>query len=208
MRMLPLIYPAALILASACEQAPSLAPAVNSPDGATPTFGTSNGPENPGNSFVFRSGGFLFLVTEYPDQDLIVRHYNAEDIDFCGGSTASPEWEFQDVVTPRAVVDLAKSGTIPAYVYRISEVPSVIDVTPEFCSDLKSKWIYRGTHHILNHDNDVFGDPTRTNPFGFHAEGTLFDRAGGKHAYRELFFAVFDPRTGQVHHERLLLSIK
>ncbi len=212
MRLLSLTYPAALILASACEQAPSLAPAVNSPDGAPPSFSTANGPDNAGRVVRFEAAVFL---TEYPDRDLVVRHYNAEDIDFCGGSTSGLEsWAFQDVLTPGAVVELAQSGEIPVYVYRFSEVPPFVaeelppEVLLEVCADLKEKWIYRGTHHFRSHDNDLFGDPTRANAFGFTAEGTVFDRAGGKHAYRESLVFVWDPRTGRVIRESPVLSIK
>jgi hypothetical protein len=101
-----------------------------------------------------------------------------------------------------------RTGFIPVYVYRLSEVPPVDVVTPEFCNSLKTKWIYRGVHQLLNHDNDFFGDPTRTNAFGWDAEGTVFDPAGGRHAYRESLFIVIDPKTLRVNRESYVLSIR
>lgn len=184
-----------------------------------PAFGTANGPENPGHSFVLRfdAGVFLygpggapfFLVSEDQAHDLVVRHYNAEDIDFCGGSSPEPSSEAQLVFTPGAAVYVWKTGVLPVYVYRFSEVPPFTgDITEEFCSDLREKWIYRGTHKLLNHDSDLFFDPTRMDAFGWHAEGIVYDRAGGKYAYQESESAVVDPRTLRIIRDDYKLSIR
>jgi hypothetical protein len=109
---------------------------------------------------------------------------------------------------------LVNSGEIPLYVYRLSEVPPVIveelppELLLEFCAALEEKWLYRGTHHLILHDNNLFGDPTRANAVGVSAVGTVFDQAGEKYAYRESFTFVWDPRTGRVMHEKFVLSIK
>ena len=157
-----------------------------------PEFGTSNGPANPGHSFVFRSNDGIFLSSVDDVQGLVVRHYNTEDIDFCGGSTAPPTAEAQLVLTPGGAIYTWRTGVLPVYVYRLSEVPPQV-VSPQFCIDLKERWIYRGTHKLSNHDNNLFFEPGRTNAFGWNAQGTVFDRAGKQYAYRESFLGVFVP---------------
>jgi hypothetical protein len=201
-----------VIVASACDQAQSLAPTATGAEVAPPSSRTINGPPNPGHVERFEAA---FITTVFPDQDLVVRRYNTEDVDFCGGSTPfGPFWSFQDVLTPRAIIELTNSGEIPVYVYRLSEVPPVIveDLPPElvleFCAALKEKWLYRGTHHFISHDNDLFGSGTRMNSVTQKAEGTVFDRAGEKHAYRESFFIVWNPATGEVIRLSQELSIK
>jgi hypothetical protein len=122
----------------------------------------------------------------------VVRHYDTEHIDFCGGTVAPPTVEAQLVLTPGAAVYTWKSGVLPVYIYRLSEVPPQ-EVSPQFCLDLKQKWIYRGTHQLTNHDNNLFFDPTRTDAFGYNGQGTVFDRAGKRYSYREALLAVFVP---------------
>lgn len=207
----PLLVLSFVIFVSACDQAQSLAPTATGAEVAPPTFRPINGPPNPGHVERFEAA---IITTEFPDLDLVVRRYNTEDVDFCGGSSAIPFWSFQDVHTPGAIVELANSGEIPIYVYRLSEVPPVIleelppELVLEFCAALDEKWLYRGTHHFILHDNNLLGEPTRVNAFGYNAEGTVFDQAGEKHAYRESLAFVWDPRTGRVIHDRPVLSIK
>jgi hypothetical protein len=214
----PLLVLSLAFVVAACEEAQSVAP--SPPEVASrPAFGTANGPENPGHSFVLRfdAGVFLygpggvpfFLVSVDETQDLAVRHYNAEDIDFCGGSTPEPASEAQQVLTPPGpVVYVWQTGVLPVYVYRLSEVPPTEEVTEQFCNDLKEKWIYRGTHQLLNHDNNQFFDPTRTDAFGWHAQGIVYDRAGGKHAYQESESAVVDPNPFRIIRDDYQLSIR
>jgi hypothetical protein len=196
-----------VLVIAACEHSAPVAPTSERPTSVNPA--ASAAPANPGHSFVFRSVGDIdFLISVDEAQDLIVRHYDAANIDFCGGSASVPPAEHQLVLTPGAAVYTWRTGFIPVYIYRLSEVPPTEVVTPQFCDDLKTKWIYRGMHRLLNHDNDLFGDPTRTNPFGWNAEGTVFDPAGGRHAYREAFFTVWDPETQRFIRESYVLSIR
>jgi hypothetical protein len=81
-------------------------------------------------------------------------------------------------------------------------------VSEQFCIDLKTKWIYRGTHQLTNHDNNLFFDPGRINAFGWNAQGTVFDRAGQKYSYLESFLGVIDPDRQRDLHFRYSLSIK
>jgi hypothetical protein len=190
----------------ACDTARPVGP-TGAGSGGVPELGTSNGPINPGHSFVFRSNDGIFLSTVDDANGLVVRHYNTEDIDFCGGSTPPPTAEAQLVLTPGAAIYTWRTGELPVYVYRISEVPPG-DVSPDFCQKLKDKWIYRGTHKLTNHDNNLFFEPGRTNAFGYNGQGTVFDRAGRSYAYRESLLAVLNPEPFIERNVRYVLSIK
>jgi hypothetical protein len=180
-----------LALGSACDQSQPLAP-TSGESHPRPSFRPANGPSHPGHSFVFRQDIDLpFLVSVDESQNLVVRHYNAEDIDFCGGSSPTPTAEEQLVLTRHHAVETFRTGELPVYVYRLSEVPPS-EVSPQFCEDLVTKWIYRGTHRLRNHDNNLFGFPSPTNAFGWRGVGTVYDRAGQRHHYLESFFAVID----------------
>jgi hypothetical protein len=195
-----------LVALAACDTSAPVAPAGDG-SGVHPQFGTSNGPVNPGHSFVFRSNDGIFLTSVDEENDLVVRHYNTEDVDFCGGGTAPPTAEAQLVLTPGGAIYTWKTGELPVYVYRLSELPPQ-EVSEQFCIDLKTKWIYRGTHQLTNHDNNLFFDPGRINAFGWNAHGTVFDRAGQKYSYRESFLGVLDPKRERDLHFRYSLSIK
>jgi hypothetical protein len=92
-------------------------------------------------------------------------------------------------------------------VYRLSEVPPQV-VSKKFCKALREKWIYRGTHQLTNHDNNLFGEPTHANSFGFNAQGKVSDRAGTAYTYGESVLIVFDPVTLSELNFNYNLSIK
>jgi len=177
-----------LLFGLACDGSKAVAPGGAS--GAE--LGTGNGPANPGNSLVFRSNDGIFLSSVDEEHGLVVRHYNTEDIDFCGGGTAAPTAEAQIVFTPRAAIYTWKTGVLPVYVYLLSEVPPQ-DVSASFCSDLKTKWIYKGTHTLKNTDNNLFFEPGRTDAFGWRAQGTVLDRQGKAYSYMESLQAAITP---------------
>jgi hypothetical protein len=141
---------------------------------------------------VIRSNDGIFLSTVDDVNGLVVRHYNTEDIDFCGGADTPPTAEAQLVFTPGGAIYTWKTGVIPVYIYRLSEDPPQ-EVSDQFCSDLKTKWIYKGTHTLTNHDNNLFFEPGRTNAFGFNAVGKVSDRTGKAYSYRESFLAAITP---------------
>jgi hypothetical protein len=140
-------------------------------------------------------------------QGLVVRHYNTEDADFCGGGSAAPTAEAQLVLTPGAAIYTWKTGVLPVYVYLLSEVPPQT-ASPEFCSDLKTKWIYKGTHVLSNHDNNLFFEPGRTDAFGYTGIGTVLDRSGRQYAYRESQLAVLVPDPFKELTSRYTLTFK
>lgn len=201
-----LVVPLFLLSLSACADSTLVSPAGDRSD-PRPELGTANGPANPGNSFVFRSNDGIFLTTVDETQDLVIRHYDAGNIDFCGGTAVFPTAEAQLVLTPGGAIYVWRTGVLPVYVYRLSEVPPQ-EESPQFCSDLKTKWIYRGTHHLTNHDNNLFFEPGRTNSFGFNGEGKLSDRTGKRFSYRESLLVVVAPEPFRVFNERYTLVIK
>jgi hypothetical protein len=111
------------------------------------------------------------------------------------------------VLTPGAAIYVWRTGVLPVYVYLLSEVPPQ-EESEQFCQDLVDKWIYRGTHKLTNHDNDLFFDPGRTNAFGYNGQGTVFDRAGKRYSYKESFLAVLLPDPFLERNFRYNLSIK
>jgi hypothetical protein len=172
---------------TACEEGKPTAPSDDNP-----MFGTGNGPAEPGHSLVVRSNDGIFLTSVDEVNGLVVRHYNTENIDFCGGTDTPPTAEAQAVFLPGAVIYTWKTGVIPVYVYRLSEVPPQ-EASPQLCNDLKTKWLYKGTHTLTNHDNDVFFEPGRTNAFGWIGQGSVVDRAGRGYRYSESFQAAITP---------------
>lgn len=197
---------ATLLALAACQSQLPLSTDAGSSD-VPVSYGTSNGPATPGHSFVVRSNGGVFLTTVDQAHDLVVRHYNAEDFMSCGGSSGVPASEAQLVPTPNGSIYIWQTGEIPVYVYRLSEVPPQ-QASPEFCADLVAKWIYRGTHQLLNHDNNLLFDPGRTNVYGWSAHGTVFDRAGVAHQYHESSLTVVDPNPPRTVRENYSLSIR
>ena len=197
---------APLLLALICCDSQRAVAPENPGSGATPELGTGNGPANPGHSFVVRSEDGIFLSTVDDVQGLVVRHYNTEDADFCGGKTPAPTVEAQLVFTPGGAIYVWKSGELPVYVYRLAEVPPQ-EASRQFCKDLKTKWIYKGTHVLKNHDNNLFFDPTHTNAFGYTGQGTVFDPAGTKFSYYESLLAVIDPVLFRELNAKYTLSI-
>lgn len=194
-----------LLIAAACGGSTPAAP--SSAGDETPSFGTGNGPLTPGHSFVIRSNDGIFLSTVDEVNGLVVRHYNTEDIDFCGGATATPTAEAQLVLTPGAAIYTWRTGELPVYVYLLSEVPPQ-QASEQFCQDLKTKWIYRGTHRLTNHDNNLFFEPGRTNAFGWNGEGTMFNRAGKRFSYRESLMVTVATDPPRLIHERYILAIR
>ena len=202
----PLLLLIALAFASGCDQSQPTAPVEGAPR-TKPSLGTANGPVHPGNSFVVRFDTELLLTTVDEENGLVVRHWDAANIDACGGSSSFPVTEEQGVFTPNGTIEQLRTGEIPVYIYRLSDVPPG-DFTPEFCQDLATKWLYRGTHQLLSHDNNFFGEPTHGNAFGFTGDGTVFDRNGQAYRYHEQFLFMWDPARDRLLRTNYMLLIK
>jgi hypothetical protein len=197
MRRLALTLIPLLFLACSREPATPLAP---------PSFGFENGPLNPGQSFVARTQSSFYWTTVHPSEDLVIRHFDAEHVSFCDGS-ASPliiqeQWAPGG---PETEVFLALFRDQPVYIYRNSEVPPQ-DVTPQYCDDLKNKWIYRGLHSYQHHDQDYSMDNPGADAIHSRFIGTLLDPAGHRYGYWEFHMWVGhpDPVGGPSDHPEYL----
>lgn len=183
-------FPFVALLFLACDRQPT-APTTHAL--LPPTFEFDNGPPAPGQGFVVRFNESFYLTTVDVSQDLVVRHYNAEDITFCGGATPLPLMEEQWILGPPGTeVLFTMFRDEPVYVYRYSEVPPQA-VTPQFCADLVSKWIYRGVHSSLHIDSDFSLNGLRSNTIRAAFFGQVFDRAGQRYGYWESFHVVYHP---------------
>jgi len=183
-----------------------------------PAFDLQSDPASPEQSAVSSTEETAqHWETADPGQDLIVRHFNAEDLDLCGGATPFPVIEIQWISTPLANQRTAVSDDMPAYVYYRSEVPPPSDwqnLSPEFCSALATKWIYRGTTRFRQHHNDLALSGVRTNVISRQFIGTLYDHTGRGHAYRD--FCVSNDRPVFLDHpgpegrywQRCTISVK
>jgi hypothetical protein len=199
----PLLLLVALAFASGCDHLQPTGPAETARP-TVPSLGTSNGPAEPGNSFVVRLDGEPFLTSVDEENDLVVRHYDAGNIDVCGGTSSFPTPEQQFVFTPNGAIMQFRTGEIPVYIYRLSEVPP----GDPSCEDLETKWLYRGTHQLVARDNNFFAEPTHGNAFGYTGNGTVYDPDGQAYHYHEQFLFVWNPVLFQVFRTDYALSIE
>lgn len=184
MQTRPLILIPLLFLACGREPAAPVPP---------PSFGFENGPPNPGQSFVVRTQGSVYWTSVFPSEDLVIRHFDAEHVSFCGESAPPPMVQEQWAPgMPGTEVWLAAFQDQPVYVYRNSEVPPQ-EVTPQYCDDLKSKWIYRGLHSYRHHDSDYSMNVPGADEIRTDFIGTLFDPAGHRYGYWEFHMFVAHP---------------
>lgn len=169
------------------------------PAGPSPRFSVGsengvsleNGPLNPGQSFVIRTQRSVYWTSVHLAEDLVIRHFDAEHVEFCGGSAPAPVLQEQRMPSLGFVL-ISWFRDQPVYVYRNSEVPPQ-DVTPQYCEDLKTKWIYRGVHSYRGHDQDVMMDVPGANQMRTDYIGHLFDPAGHRYVYRQVHMYVVHP---------------
>lgn len=178
------------------------------PSESTPTFSVADGPENPGNSLVFKFQNVVFTTTIDPEADLVARHYDAINAPFCDG-TDFPLQDIQWVTDPQHEFEVVRrlvqsDGEIPVVIYRLSEVPPGL---PD-CDDLANLWLYRGTHRFRGQDNNLFFDPSHTNSWGWNAQGKVYDRAGDRFHYNEHSRFVIDPDPFRILHVSDVISVK
>ena len=173
-----------------------------------PDFNASNGPSDPGGSGVVRFTAPIGAINTWDEETgLIARHYSPED--FCEAAE-TPGWEFQLVTHPRGVKDAVnahlKAEEIPVYLYLLSDVPPDFQFPPEenlsgldyqeACEDLRTKWLYRGTHSIMITDNDGFCSRQDPSSLGYVAANAFVeDRDGNLYRYHESarLVAYWDP---------------
>lgn len=191
--MKALRIPAALLLLAALVVGCSdqNAPTASTQTLLNPLFNFMNGPDNPGKSGVFRFESVVFVASTDPDRDLLAFHFQADDWIGCGGSSGFEESDVQWVTNPQeaheAVKSLAQSGETPVFIYWLS------DPEPDFCKFLAENWLYKGTHSVLVHDNDLFVSGPGANSFGWSAHGTVYDPSGTRCKYSENQNALISP---------------
>jgi hypothetical protein len=89
---IPLVVVLALFVAASCDQQPVEPPAEQVAE--APAFNFTNGPQHPGNSWIAREAGWNAVchwceTSDPPGSNLYALHYQADDADFCGGTSSS-----------------------------------------------------------------------------------------------------------------------
>ena len=175
----------------ACDRQP-VAPDVSQ----TPAYGIADGPENPGNSPVYKfwAGGWYLSTVDYPYEPgfpedrkaggWVARHYDVLNA-FCGAVTGYPINEIQVVEVSDLVTmfHLQSDGEIPVFIYRLEDLPPGSPT----CDQLAGLWVYQGMHRLQATDNSLNGVTThRTNSWGWSGDGTVWDRDGNEYTYKEI----------------------
>ena len=174
---IPLVVALVAFVAASCDQQPAEPPAQQVVE--APAFNFMNGPENPGESPVYRfrdyGPGSLFDF----DRGLRARLYDtfAYAAAGCEGLTGIPIWDYQDVEGDR-VRSVSQVREVPIVVYPFPNTPG-----KPFCDFLAEDWLYKGTGYAHVNDNNVFWymGTGGNNSFSVRATGTVEDRAGGLH---------------------------
>lgn len=207
---IPLLVAVALLVAASCDQQPAEPPTA---DNGTPTFTYLNGPENPGESDVYRWSGQFIFWTGHDALNLDAEYVPAEDLgDYigaydCGGSQDFPRWDMQSSGQPDMEHEhlMGLRRDTPVYVYEldaISEAWNSGDNTT-FCDFMASEWLYKGEIHMVYTDNNWWGNPDYANPFGFRANGFVVDPDGNPYNYREHVKLLCNQVTCDVTHDEL-----
>jgi hypothetical protein len=172
---IPLVVVLALFVAVSCDQK-IVEPAADQVAEA-PAFNFMNGPENPGESDVYRFKDYGTLSIIDFDQGLRVRLYDTFDTWRCGGAADDPIWDYQDVDGDR-VKSVNQLQEVPLVVYPFPNTPG-----KDYCDFLAEDWLYRGTGVASVNDNNVFWftGTGGQNSFITRARGTVEDRAGDLH---------------------------
>lgn len=183
----PLAAALAIVLAFACtDQATAPTALIDTP--ASPSF-FIGGPENPGNSGVFRfdtdDGIVLFTFTTAPADNLFTTWFDAPNSsEFGCGSTPSEPSAGQFINNGDDIVKvLSTLQDVPVYVYRFNDFPGFDPAV--LCPFFANEWLYAGQASMINTDNDFFDNGPAVNSFGWTGQGTVCDPAGNTYKYQE-----------------------
>ena len=180
----------AVLVVFGCSDPPTTSTTLND-DAVAPSFNFFDGPDNPGNSGVFRFQNVEFVATTDLNRDYYAIHFQADDWSVCGGASdplaSDVQWvtNMEDVV--RAITQLVDA---PLFIYRLSDL---FDPDLDLCSWLEEDWLYQGTHTVKSHDNDFFNSGPGANSWGWSGQGRVYDQAGTKCQYHEHQNAVVSP---------------
>jgi hypothetical protein len=170
-----LVVVLALFVAASCDQQP-VSPSGDQVVAEAPAFNFMNGPENPGNSPVYRFKDYGTVVLYDFEQGLLLRLYDALDTWRCGGSADDPIWDYQDVDGDRLKsVDQVQEVPLVVYPFNTAGKP--------FCEYLAEDWLYKGTVTARANDNNVFWftGTGGNNSFSTRVNGAVEDRVGVLH---------------------------
>ena len=172
---IPLVVVLALFVAVSCDQK-IVEPAADQVAEA-PAFNFMNGPENPGNSPIYRFKEYGPNSVFDFERGLRARLYDTFDTWRCGGAADDPLWDYQDVDGDR-VQSVNQVQEVPIVVYPFPNTPG-----KSFCDFLAEDWLYKGTGTARVNDNNVFWftGTGGNNTFSTRVNGTVEDRTGGLH---------------------------
>ncbi len=187
----PLAAALAIVLTFGCTEQPSPTALNETP---VPSFdigypGYLNGPENPGNSGVYRfDDEVLFAFTDDPARDLLTTWFDAPNSAFfnCGGERLNFSSGQYITQAPDILRLLSTLQHVPIYVYRRSEFTGD-------CDYLANEWLYAGHASMINNDNDFFLGNPGADAFGWTAQGYVCDQDGNVYKYHEQQKALVSP---------------
>ena len=179
---IPLVVVLALFVAVSCDQQPVEPPAEQVAE--APAFNFMNGPDNPGQSGVFR--GLIedcwWCNTVDGDGHLVAVHNQADDMEFCGGSSDFYPWDAQLVENSSGELYKQQAYDVPLFIYLWDDFDSVCHPrTDDCCTFRAEEWLYKGTHDMVALDN--WQDNRWYQQFMAH--GIVNDPGGVQYSYRE-----------------------
>jgi hypothetical protein len=171
---------------TACDQQPVEPTAEEVVD--APVFNFTNGPENPGNSWIAREAGwddicFWCETSDPPGSRLFAAHYQADDVSYCGGSSNwKTPWDYQGGVNGGGVHYLSQTFDQPLFIYDMDALYTACATFPEpCCTFLATGWLYQGTHDMVAleryQDNSEYAQ--------MKGNGFVYDPDGNQYRYRE-----------------------
>ena len=211
---IPLLAVTALFVAASCDQQP-VEPAAEAVAEA-PAFNFMNGPENPGESDVWRYQMRYIFWTGHEDLNLDAEYIYAEDQGKylnkydCGGSHDIPGWDIQESGNPdNRVTMVALKKNTPVYVYHLDDMYEAYDSNDNatFCDFIANEWLYRGEIDMVYTDNNWWANPeVQANPWGFRANGFVWDQEDNRYNYHEHWRMFCTPTDCDVTHNKLIIK--
>jgi hypothetical protein len=203
-------------VAASCDQQPVEPPEATVAE--SPTIDFMNGPENPGESDVWRYQWRWIFWTGHDDLNLAAEYMHAEDQGWygtrheydCGGAYDHPKWDIQESGNPDVRVPMvAQRRDTPVYVYYLDDLYEAFDTgdNATFCDFIASEWLYKGEIHMVYTDNNWWVHPgVQANPFGFRANGLVWDQDENRYNYHEHVKMFCTPDDCEYTHNKLVIK--
>jgi hypothetical protein len=193
---IPILLALVGFVAASCDQQPAEPQLDHVTEALTLNF--MNGPENPGESDVYRWDGRFIFWTDHPDLNLATEYMYAEDQGWygtwkqyhCGGTHDHPKWDMQESGNQEnRVTMVAQRKNTPVYVYHSDELGAAYHTDEAtFCEYIANEWLYKGEIDMIYTDNNSWwwlNPDAQGNPFGFRANGHVWDPDGNRYSYHE-----------------------